>query len=208
MRGRIFQATKLGHDGHYEALDSISFEDDVTCTISQSSLAVTSYEGYVRHVSSHGWYFESSERHSRTDHNQGSKFSFWSRLIAYRRAVSESTSSSSSTSSSFGISGSYNSVSSFFTRTKGEIHLNAAECQMYKVSVNKFSNYKFEDSFVNGLKKLAEAAENPDSEKSKENLRTFISEYGTHYLSKSWLVIGCCPPYYQTIGGHILLFMV
>merc|ERR1711962_35486 len=185
MRSRIFQATKQGHDGRYEALDSIGFKDDVTCTISQSSLAVTSYEGYVRHISAHGWYFESSQRNRDTVGSQG--YSFWSRLLAYRRAVSNSKSSSSSTSSSFGISGSYNSVSSFFTQTKGEIHLNAAECQMYMVSVKKFSKYKFEDSFVNGLKKLAEAAENPDLEKSKENLRAFISEYGTHYMSKSWL---------------------
>merc|ERR1711962_1979646 len=185
MRSRIFQATKQGHDGRYEALDSIGFRDDVTCTISQSSLAVTSYEGYVRHISAHGWYFESSQRNRDTVGSQG--YSFWLRLLAYRRAVSNSKSSSSSTSSSFGISGSYNSVSSFFTQTKGEIHLNAAECQMYMVSVKKFSNYKFEDSFVNGLKKLAEAAENPDLEKSKENLRAFISEYGTHYMSKSWL---------------------
>ena len=65
--------------------------------------------------------------------------------------------------------------------------MNAAECQMYMVSVKKFSKYKFEDSFVHGMKKLAEAAENPDLEESKENLRAFISEYGTHYMSKSWL---------------------
>merc|ERR1711962_44604 len=183
MRSRIFQATKQGHDGRYEALDSIGFKDDVTCTISQSSLAVTSYEGYIRHISAHGWYFESSQSSSNNEESEA----FWSRFLGYRRAVSDFKSSSSSTSSSFGISGSYNSVSSFFTQTKGEIHLNAAECQMYMVSVKKFSKYKFEDSFVNGLKKLAEAAENPDLEKSKENLRAFISEYGTYYMSKSWL---------------------
>ena len=69
----------------------------------------------------------------------------------------------------------------------GETIITKDECIVTKVSIDSYSRPVFTDGFLNGIRALQTAAENPEVDSSKRTRINFIEEYGTHYQSECFL---------------------
>jgi len=175
MKATIFAPTftRPAPDNRVEVNPNILYFDDIHCQMSRSTQVVSSYQEYAKQRTG-SFKFQSTETKS-----SSFKIPLFSLLINYERKQSETK--SSSTDSSF-----QNDVK-FFKEQGGEVYLNQAKCQVFKVQIDDFAKPVFSDGFVRAIKVLADEAADPKRHAKKAELRRFIRNFGTHYLSKSWL---------------------
>jgi len=170
MRSRIFVTTVQGSDGRYSVPSNIDFRDDIHCRISHTTTVATSYAEYAKMTSG------LDNNYDATTETSELNLPF---IIEYQRSEASSNTSKAKTS--------FEKDVNFFKDSRGEIYLNRADCQIHLVHMQEYGKHEFDINFIYGLKELEEAAKYPNTEKSREQLRRFISAYGTHYMSKSWL---------------------
>ena len=174
MRNQIFSPTSVREkDGRFDVSKNLHFSNAVNCLIETGSLVIKNYQQYRdRKISA----FSFAER---SEESFSLNIPFLSFLINYEKT--EAKVMSTRTVSKFEVE------KNFFDETSGEIYINEARCELYKVAVDAFETPIFTPSFISGMRALHRAAVNPESRRSKRNLKRFISNFGTHYQAESWL---------------------
>jgi len=170
---QIFIPTFQRPDGRLDVHENIHFRDDVLCQLNTETKFVRSYQDY-QSLKSDSWKLSESS-------SQGNSFNipFLNLITNFesKRSSSESTSSDSQ----------FETETTFFVEQNGEIYYNQAKCTIFRIDVSSFSKPEFHPSFKDAMRKLNRAAREPKEERSKQVLKAFISEFGTHYMSSAWL---------------------
>jgi len=170
---QIFLPTFPKPDGRLDVHDNIHFRNDVHCQLNTGTKVVKSYQDY-QSLKSNSW------KLSRSSTREGS---FNIPLISLITNVERKRSSSQSTRAD----SQFETEASFFGYQQGEIFYTQAKCIVYRIDVSSFSKPEFHPSFKGALRQLNKAAKKPTTKRSKEVLRGFISEFGTHFMSSAWL---------------------
>jgi len=163
---QIFLPTFQRSDGRLDVHDNIHFRDDVRCQVNTGTKIVRSFQDY-QSLKSSSW--QLSRRSA-----QSSSFNIPLKSLITNFGIKRS-------------SPQFATEASFFGEHQGEIFYNQAKCTVYRIDVSSFSKPEFHPSFKDALRQLNKAAKDPTTRRSKEVLRSFISEFGTHYASSAWL---------------------
>jgi len=170
---QIFVPTFQKSDGRLDVHENIHFRDDVQCQLNTETKFVKSFQDY-QSLKSNSWKLSQGSTQS-----SGSSTG----LIPFIIDFSSRTSTSQSTTAD----SEFETEASFFGEQQGEIFYNQAKCTVFRIDVSSFSKSEFHPSFKDALRQLNKAAKEPTSRRSKEVLKAFISEFGTHYMSSAWL---------------------
>jgi len=175
MKAMIFSPTKTrpAPDNRVVVNPNILYYDDIHCQVSQVTKVVSSYQDYAKQRA--GSFKFSSHRSSSSNF----KIPLFTLILNYERKESEQRYSSEDSD--------FQKDVKFFKDQGGEIYVNQAKCQVYKVQIDEFAKPVFTDGFIRALQVLAEEAADPELRKDKDSLKRFIDYFGTHYLAKSWL---------------------
>jgi len=170
---QIFVPTFQRPDGRLDVHENIHFRDDVLCQVNTETKFVRSYQDY-QSLKSDSW--KLSESSSQRNSFNIPLFSLITNF-ASQRSSSKSTSSDSQ----------FETETTFFEEQNGEIYYNQAKCIIFRIDVSSFSKPEFHPSFKDAMRNLNRAAKEPTKKRSKQSLKAFISEFGTHYMSSAWL---------------------
>jgi len=173
FRNAIFEPTEVSDDGQLSAHPSINWKDDINCNINSGTRVIRNYRQYREEKSGSLSFSEQSQKAFSLN------VPFISLLTNFEHKLSGKQSTRKSRQ--------YKNEVDFFKETKGEIYINEARCEVYKISVDAFHEPKFTPGFVSAMRALHKSAANPTSRRSKRTLKKFIANFGTHFMSEAWL---------------------
>jgi len=175
MKAMIFSPTKTrpAPDNRVVVNPNILYYDDIHCQVSQVTKVISSYQDYAKQRAGS---FKFSGRRSSSSNF---KIPLLTLILNYEKKESEQRYSSEDSDFQKNVK--------FFKDQGGEVYVNQAKCQVYKVEIDEFAKPVFTDGFIRALQVLAEEAADPELRKEKDALKRFIDYFGTHYLAKSFL---------------------
>ena len=171
LRKQIFEPTVWSEE-HRAMLPSnnIHYSTDINCNIQQQTSVVKTMKEYMQSASGS----TSFSTYSSSQMDIGIPF-----FSLFTKAGYEETETRTSSGSS-----AFSATKSFFGQMQGEMYINKASCNYYKITINPYSKPTFTDGFINGLRKLQRAYNRaPFSRAGYAALKEFTMTYGNSYLS-------------------------
>ena len=175
FRKQIFEPTFWSEE-HRAMLPSnnIHYSTDINCNIQQHTSVVKTMQQYMASASGS----TSFSTYSSSTMDIGIPFFSLFAKASYSETETRTSSSSSA----------FRATASFFGQIQGEMYINKASCNYYKISINPYSKPTFTDGFINGLRKLQRAYNKaPFSRGGIAALKEFTTTYGNTYLNTCYM---------------------